>query len=397
MSTQTSRSSRSSQPPRRVLIAGAGVAALEALLALRNLAGKRVEADVMAATHDFVYHPLGVVEPFGHEAGEHRLPLGPLARDNGAGHVFDNLAAVDVGARRARGTSGAEYGYDALLVATGARREEALPGAIAFPGPSGASAYRRVLERLATGSVRDVAFVVPAGAVWPLPAYELALLTAAWAWERRLPSPQLTIVTPERRPLAVFGDSASDTVAELLVRHGIDFRRATRATAYGDGQVQLEGGGTLAADAAVALPRLAGPAIAGLATDADGFIRVDDHGRVDGCPGVFAAGDGADWPVKFGGLAAEQADAAAGSIASWAGAPVRPEPFRPVLRAMLLAGNDRLFLRADSRAGRTRSATRAKPLWWPTAKIAGKYLAPYLAAHGVRVPADPAMSPVAVR
>jgi sulfide:quinone oxidoreductase len=358
--------------PHRILIAGAGVAALEAMLALRHLAGDRVEIDLLAATPDFVYRPLGVVEPFGEEPSEHRLPLRPIAREYGAGHVFDNVESVDAEARRVRGTSGAEYGYDALLVAVGARRVDAVPGAVAFHGPAAGARYRRVLDDVAEGRVRSLAFVVPPGPVWPLPAYELAMLTAAWSWQMRLTAPRLTVVTPEASPLEVFGPEASLQVAGLLERSGVEFRGG--AVAAGS------------ADVTIALPRLAGPWVDGLPSDGDGFIKVDQHGRVTGCPNVFAAGDGANWPVKFGGLATEQADAVAESIASWAGAPVRPTPYQPVLRAMLLAGEERLYLRADSRAGRTRSAAREKPLWWPNAKVAGKYLAPYLAAHGLGAP-----------
>ena len=50
-------------------------------------------------------------------------------------------------------------------------------------------------------------------------------------------------------------------------------------------------------------------------------------------PDIFAAGDATDQPVKQGGLATQQADAAAELIAAEAGARVTPQPFRRVLRA----------------------------------------------------------------
>ena len=53
---------------------------------------------------------------------------------------------------------------------------------------------------------------------------------------------------------------------------------------------------------------------------------------------VFAAGDIANFPIKQGGLAAQQADAAAEAIAAEAGAQVDPQPFKPVLRGILLTG-----------------------------------------------------------
>lgn len=47
-----------------VLIAGGGVAALELMLALRALAERRVEIELLSAEHEFGYRPWGVAEPF---------------------------------------------------------------------------------------------------------------------------------------------------------------------------------------------------------------------------------------------------------------------------------------------------------------------------------------------
>jgi sulfide:quinone oxidoreductase len=199
----------------------------------------------------------------------------------------------------------------------------------------------------------------------------------------------MAIVTPEMHPLAAFGASVGDTVAELLARHGIELVTSVAPAAAVAGELLLEDGRSLLAERTVALPRLTGPDIAGLPTDAEGFIPVDEHGRVRGLKNVYAAGDAASWPVKQGGLAAQQADVVAESLAEWAGAPLRPTPFRPVLRGILLAGDEPLFLRADARIGRDLSLARLKPLWWPPAKVAGRYLAPYLAGRGIQVPAEP--------
>jgi sulfide:quinone oxidoreductase len=219
-----------------------------------------------------------------------------------------------------------------------------------------------------------------------LPLYELALLTAAWLFDRRVAGARLTLVTPERAPLAAFGDRASDTVAELLDRYGVALRSAVVPRAVAEGTLVFGDDLTLACDRVVALARLAGPAVPGLPADSAGFVPVDAHGRVPGVPDVYAAGDVTAWPMKQGGLAAQQADAVAESVAAWAGAAVRPTAFRPVLRGVLLTGGTPAFLRADTRPHRSRSVARLTPLWWPPAKVAGRYLAPYLAARGIAVP-----------
>jgi sulfide:quinone oxidoreductase len=84
--------------------------------------------------------------------------------------------------------------------------------------------------------------------------------------------------------------------------------------------------------------------------------------------------------VKQGGLACQQADAAAESIAAQAGVSIEPSPFKPVLRGKLLTGSKPLYLRNDiSGTAGDDSTSSGLTLWWPPGKVAGAYLAPYLA------------------
>ena len=92
------------------------------------------------------------------------------------------------------------------------------------------------------------------------------------------------------------------------------------------------------------VPELIGPAIQGLPHDAAGFLPIDAHGRVTGAPGVYAAGDAADFEIKQGGIACQQADAAAEAIAACAGVAIDPQPFSPVLRGLLRTERDALSL-----------------------------------------------------
>ena len=112
--------------------------------------------------------------------------------------------------------------------------------------------------------------------------------------------------------------------------------------------------------------------------DADGYVPVDEHGRVPGLRRVYAAGDVTDQPVKQGGLAAQQAYAAARHITAQAGGMLGPEPFRPVLRGLLLTGERDRYLRHGA-DGIDRASEDL--LWWPPAKAVGHYLAPWIANH----------------
>jgi sulfide:quinone oxidoreductase len=240
-----------------------------------------------------------------------------------------------------------------------------------------------LIQDIEGGYSKRIAFVVPAGVVWALPIYELALMAAQRAWEMSLPDVELTIVTPEERPLGIFGPSASEDVERMLDEAGIRLETASRAEIPGAGTVVLHPHGkVIEADRIVALPVTTPIAIDGLPRDRDGFIPVDSHGRVRGADDVYAAGDGTWFPVKQGGLACQQADAAAESIAAQAGADVDPTPFKPVLRGKLLTGSKPLFMRTDiSGTGGDQSESTGHTLWWPPGKVAGAYLAPYLAAR----------------
>lgn len=365
-----------------VLVAGGGVAAIEAMLALRDIAGDRVSITLVAPQEDFNYKPLSVGEPFA-LGNTLSLPLATVARDVGAELRQDALAAVDADAHTARLEGGETLSYDALLVAVGARRIPALQHAATFRGQEDSESVHGLIQDLEGGYARRIVFVVPAGVAWALPIYELALMAAQRAYEMSLTDVELTIVTPEERPLGVFGPGASDDLERMLDEAGIRLETSSRAEIPGSGTVVLHPHGkVLEADRIIALPVATPIEIEGLPRDRDGFIPVDSHGHVRGADDVYAAGDGTWFPVKQGGLACQQADAAAESIAAEAGARVDPTPFKPVLRGKLMTGARPLFMRSDiSGAAGDESITSGHTLWWPPGKVAGAYLAPYLAAR----------------
>lgn len=365
-----------------VLVAGGGVAALETALALRKLAPGLVHVELLAPELHFFYRPLAVAEPFG--AGRvHRWELDDLARMAGADFVPGELAAVDAGAHVAELKSGLRIGYDALVLATGARPQVAVPGALTFRGPADVEAMRRLLDAIVREEAKRIVFAVPTGVVWPLPVYELALLTAAELAASGVEA-SLRVATSEPAPLALFGATAGAAVEAALWERGIEVLTSTYPVEFVAGKLACVRADPLEADRVVSLPRLAGPEIAGVPHDQGGFVPTDSHGRVRGLPDVYAAGDLTTFPIKQGGLAAQQADAAAATIAAAAGAPVDPKRFEPVLRALLLTGKAPVFLRVELGGGRGDTSVAAEDaLWWPPGKIVGHYLAPFLAELGV--------------
>jgi CBS domain-containing protein len=185
-------------------------------------------------------------------------------------------------------------------------------------------------------------------------------------------------VTPEAEPLHLFGRTASDAVSDLLTEAGIEFFGSAEALELREGRLLLSTG-EVPADRVVALPRLHGARIDGIAQTSEGFIPVDEHCEALGAERVFAAGDITSFPVKQGGIAAQQAVVAAEAIAVLAGATLVPCPFRPVLRGLLLTGGEPRYLRRDLGLGDSEWASAA-PIWWPPTKIVGRRLTPFLAS-----------------
>jgi sulfide:quinone oxidoreductase len=188
----------------------------------------------------------------------------------------------------------------------------------------------------------------------------------------------VAVVTPASAPLSLFGPAAVEAMTRLLTERGITVHGGSDVEVPERGRVLLGDDPALSVDRVVALPRLYGPSVPGLPRDRDGFIPVDEHGRVDGAPGVWAAGDCTTFPVKQGGIASQQADAVAAAIAADAGADVEAAPFAPVLRGVLLTGKDPSWMRHEMGGGDEAHSVSSTALWWPPSKVAGRYLAPAL-------------------
>jgi len=364
------------QPIKRVLVAGGGVAGLEAVLALSELVDGGLDVELLAPAQEFLYRPMLVAAPFG--AGEAlRIDLHRAARDAGARHTRDALASVDPASRSVTTTAGRTLGYDALLLALGGRPEEAVPGALAFGGDEERRRFGELLAALGRPRMKRLAFVVPRAATWAIAAYELALLTAAERDARALQGVEILLVTHEAGPLDLFGAAASRQVAMRLRKAGVVLHLNAVAEGFDGRRLAIEDGDALEVDAAVALPRLEVPPIPGIPQRQGGFVKTDSAMQVDGLQSVWAAGDMTWFPVKQGGLAAQQADVAARSIAARSGAHVPGIPFQPILRGALITGGAPEFFRASRAGGAT--GTVGRPLWWPPTKLAGLYLGPYLA------------------
>ncbi|MGA2013099.1 MAG: FAD-dependent oxidoreductase [Solirubrobacteraceae bacterium] len=366
--------------PLRVLIAGGGVAALEAALALRELAGDRVATTLITPETTFSYRPMSVLEPFS-EGRARRYPMDTIAQDIGADLHRDALAGVDPEQHTVTTESGDQLHYDALILAYGAVVRERFKHVRTIDDRRLDERLRGLVQDVEDGYLRRIAFLATAPVAWPLPLYELALMTSRAAYDT-CADLSVTVVTCEPAPLAVFGEAASAATAELLRRNRVTVITASGCDVPEPGRVLISPGAQiLDVDSIVALPLLAARQIPGVPDRSWlGLIPIDRRCRVVGLDDVYAAGDATDFAIKHGSISAQQADTAAGEIAARVGAEVPTGDLQPVLHGLLLGGDRPLSLTARlADAGRviTSEATELSGARG-AAKIEARFLTPYL-------------------
>ena len=360
----------------RIVVAGGGVAGLEALIALRSLGGGHVDPVLVSPDRGFAFRALEVAEPFGGRAM--RIALDDLLGELDVPQVTDRVARVRPEEMTVETAGGESLAYDALLLALGGIPFPLFAHGVTFDRPGDPESFDELLADVESGLATDIVFVVSDARSWTLPAYELALMLRAWA-SRRDVSARVRVVTAEDTPLQAFGATVSAEVAAVLDRAHVGVVAGSSPVVVSDGAL-LAGAHWVTADRIVALPGLAGPRLAGLPSDWEGFIVVGPEGAVPDCPGVYAVGDGAAYPRKQGGLAAQQADTAARAILRDAGLHVPALSEQTVLRGALATPEGPLFMQSASPYGKPGTGALATftPLWDPPTKVATRWLGPRL-------------------
>src|SRR5215208_29221 len=212
----------------RVVIGGGGIAAVEGLLRLRRLVGDEVDVTMISPAAELRYRPLAVQEPFA-GPGARRYPLARIARDAHATLVEDALEWADADAQVVHTAAGETFGYDALLLAIGARSAAPFEHAVTFDDANADDTYLGIVRDIEGGYAKAIALIVPDGPAWALPVYELALQTADRAYDSNFDDVTVTVVTPESAPLEVFGTPVSTAVRDTLDAAGVRLLTEARA------------------------------------------------------------------------------------------------------------------------------------------------------------------------
>lgn len=367
------------QAPSHVLIAGAGMAGIEAALALREFAADGAAVTVIEPNARFSIAATATGSAFG-IAPSIDVPLLRVVARAGATLRRSRVVAVDGRRRLAMLAGGELVGFDTLVVAVGAHLMPHLPQALTFRGHADVDELRELVEcvltRAGRGGQADLVVVIPARCGWPLAGYEIALMARElFIAAGHGDACRVAVVTAEDVPLAMFGPRAGGAAARTLRRVDVEIVTTSEVRAFDWGQLVLGDGTSRPADRVVSLPVMRGPALAGLPTDADGFVRCDADGTVARAPNVRVVGDAGTFPVKRGAIACQQADSVAASIARALGIDVDELPFTSAMPQRAWDWGDGWLL---SDRGPTAAGSGEASRWWPVPKMAGRFLAPFL-------------------
>lgn len=224
------------------------------------------------------------------------IPLQPPAyyREHGIDlHLDCAVTALDLRERRVTTRAGERFGYDALLLATGAE-------AARIPLPRFDAANVFTLRSLADADalIRGIA---DAGTIAVIGSGFIGMEAASALRARGL---ALHVVTPEAVPLErILGARLAQHLLDLHRSHGVRFHLQTQAEHFDGHSLRLANGDMLAVDALLVgigvRPRIQLADAAGLRIE-NGIV-VDDRLRT-AAAGVYAAGDVARYP-HAGGMA----------------------------------------------------------------------------------------------
>jgi NADH dehydrogenase len=230
-----------------------------------------------------------------------RIPLADLLDPVGVAHVAAEVTGIDTGARTITTSSGATYGYDRLVLASGSHVVKPdIPGLREFGFDvdtyDGATALQRHLRELADDSPTSAAatvVVVGAGLTGIEAASELPIRLRA-LFSRRGVIPRVILVDRNLLVGSDMGSSAHPVIERALSDNGVEIRTGAGVAEVTERGVTLSSGEQL--DAATVV-WCAGMRASSLTEQLDvpldrlGRVRLDDYLRVVGVPGVFAAGD----------------------------------------------------------------------------------------------------------
>lgn len=279
---------------KRLLLVGAGHCHVEVVR--RLIAEPWRDAEVVLVTPGRYTSYSGMLPGLiaGHYAFEDcHVDVAPLCARARVTLVTGQISGLDLARGCAHRAGGGMEAFDLLSLDIGSTPDMAsLPGlpdhAIgAKPVAALLSAWEKIM---ATARARPLSIAVVGGGAGGV---ELAL-AIHYRLRRNSPETRVHLITDGATILPNHAQPVRRLLERILVQRGVSLHCASRVTGVEAGALRLAEGASLAADWIVWTTSASAPAwlaASGLATDARGFIEVNDHLQSASHPNVFAAGD----------------------------------------------------------------------------------------------------------
>jgi sulfide:quinone oxidoreductase len=312
----------------RILVIGGGFAALETAFLLRMRHHDDVDIRLVSDSDDFLFRPNSIYVPFGADPESLLVDLNKPLRRRNIEFERGSVAEVDPDTKLVTLHDGERFGYDKLVIATGADTNAAeIPGlaehgATIWTTDSMRDVRRRfeqVRDRARAGERQRVLFLVPPNNKCSGPLYEIVFMLETWL--RRNDARDLVDITwstYEHGFIQAFGPRLHELVTEEFAERGIEGHVEETAVEVTEEEVRYADAGSRGFDHLIAFPPyVAGVRYPALDSDDRGFITTDLETRLAlGHDDVYVPGDAGDFPIKQAFLAFLQADAVANHIDS---------------------------------------------------------------------------------
>ncbi|OBK41238.1 dehydrogenase [Mycobacterium sp. 1245111.1] len=284
----------------KLLVLGAGIGGLSVIKELFESGIDLGDLDITVVDDDFS-HFLGFTLPWVMRGwrGPDSVPIRPAADTLAGVHqVTGTVSAVDPQTHTVTLTDGTDIGFDALVIATGARNAiDKTPGlrdavergtAVHYYSADAASRAHQALRGFTGG---NLVFLVTAQPYrCPVAPYEGSLLAADLLRENGTRSAtSISVFSPEKHPMPSAGPFAGPELVELLNANGIAFfgEHAVDHIDADANTIHFQHGGDAAFDLLVFIP----PHEPAVSIDGGGWISVDATTMQTQYPGIYAIGD----------------------------------------------------------------------------------------------------------
>ena len=360
-----------------VLILGGGFGGVVAAKALATTLGSEHLITLISHNPRFVFSPALVRLALGEcEIDDISFELREAMLSRRVQFLEAQVAPIDPyshSVRTIHSTVEGDINYDYLIFALGRRlATELAPGFFEYAHhlltPESAVKFGEAIRQFSSGHV--VLGWCPQSRL-ALPVYETAFALSRYFEEegngQRI---KLTIVSPEAVAATGIEGIPVAALQSALATRGIEFVPQFPIGKIERGQVITDDGRSLDYDLLMLIPpyKGAGAVVGTGLTDEDQYLRVDDHMRVSGVSGMYAAGDCVSLPgPKMGHMAVRQGEVAAENIAAEInGSNPDSEYKHEIMLVIDTGGADSIFLRKD--VGRLEPATISQGRFWRWAK-----------------------------